>query len=110
MTAENNSKAAKFLRVDPDWLATGEGLMRTERIWPFGSEIAPQQYFALPQEATRPAIDVLLAAVRRSEADHSTPGVMAQVSGAHEMAESMFERATREAAEKRQSGAKGSKT
>jgi hypothetical protein len=66
MTAENNSKAARFLNVDPDWLATGEGLMRTERIWPFGSEIAPDEYFALPLGATRPAIDVLLAALRRS--------------------------------------------
>jgi transcriptional regulator with XRE-family HTH domain len=25
MSAANNSKAAKFLGVDPDWLATGEG-------------------------------------------------------------------------------------
>lgn len=34
-TAENNSKAAQFLRVDPDWLATGAGEMISEKVWPF---------------------------------------------------------------------------
>lgn len=29
-TAANNTKAARFLGVDSDWLATGEGLMRRD--------------------------------------------------------------------------------
>lgn len=34
-TAENNAKAAKFLRISPDWLATGDGEMIPDRVWPF---------------------------------------------------------------------------
>lgn len=34
-SAENNAKAAKYLNIDPSWLATGEGEMRPEWAWPF---------------------------------------------------------------------------
>lgn len=34
-TASNNVKAARFLNVDPHWLATGEGEMVTTNVWPF---------------------------------------------------------------------------
>jgi transcriptional regulator with XRE-family HTH domain len=72
MSAENNSRAARFLRVDPDWLATGEGDMRSARAWPFGSALTPAEFFLLEAEDVRPAIDVLLAAVarRRSSGKH----------------------------------------
>lgn len=69
LNAPNNSKAAKHFKVDSDWLATGEGEMRSARVWPFGDSITPAQFFALPQEVTRSAIDVLLAGVRRLEDD-----------------------------------------
>jgi transcriptional regulator with XRE-family HTH domain len=38
LAADNNSKAARFLGVDPDWLATGEGSPRSIR-WPFTREL-----------------------------------------------------------------------
>lgn len=31
MSAENNSRTARHLRVDPDWLATGEGEMQPDQ-------------------------------------------------------------------------------
>lgn len=34
-SAENNAKAARFLRVSSYWLATGDGEMRSDRTWPF---------------------------------------------------------------------------
>lgn len=34
-TAANNVKAARFLRVSSDWLATGEGEMEQADLWPF---------------------------------------------------------------------------
>ena len=38
MSAPNNSRTARYLKVDPDWLATGEGEMRsaaaTAANWP----------------------------------------------------------------------------
>lgn len=36
-TAENNSKAAQFLGVDPNWLATGEGEMNAAQLFLSGS-------------------------------------------------------------------------
>lgn len=34
-TAANHMKAARFLKVSPDWLATGDGDMRPSNVWPF---------------------------------------------------------------------------
>lgn len=65
MSAENSSKAARHLKVDPDWLATGEGSMHSSKAWPFGAAITPAQFFALDIESVQPAIDVLVAAVDR---------------------------------------------
>lgn len=35
LSAPNNSKAARLLGVDSDWLATGEGSRVSEEAWPF---------------------------------------------------------------------------
>lgn len=67
MNAPNNSKAAKHLRVDSDWLATGEGEMRSARVWPFGDAVSPDDFFRLSDEAVAPAIDVIVAAIARSK-------------------------------------------
>lgn len=49
-TASNNVKAAKFLRVDPHWLATGEGeIQPMVSVWPF-SLLTPDQLLSLPPE------------------------------------------------------------
>jgi len=51
LTAENSERAARFLRVDPYWLATGEGTPdakpgATAAPWPF-SMISPEQWAGL---------------------------------------------------------------
>lgn len=74
LSSPNNSRAARYLRVDPDWLATGEGVMRGARAWPFGDELSPEDFFALSDEEVRPAVDVLrAAAARRHQARALTP-------------------------------------
>ncbi len=73
MTASNNSKAAKFMKVDPDWLATGEGEPRSERIWPFGDAITPTQFFALDKTTIQTVLDALVAAVKRREEESDSP-------------------------------------
>lgn len=40
--SENSAKAARFLRIDPHWLATGEGSMQSEKTWPFAL-LQPEQ-------------------------------------------------------------------
>ena len=47
---ENNAKAARFLRVDAEWLATGEGQMTSERVWPF-SILTPEHVRQLSPKA-----------------------------------------------------------
>jgi hypothetical protein len=64
-SAANNARAARLLEVDPDWLALGEGEMRTGRVWPFGLDIAPADYARLPDDTKRAAIAVLREAVER---------------------------------------------
>lgn len=61
----NHFEACKFLKVDAGWLATGEGEMRTGQAWPFGAEIAPEQFFALDPGAIQSAVDVLASAAKR---------------------------------------------
>lgn len=69
LTAENNSRAARFLKVSPDWLATGEGEMRPSNLWPFDllrpehiARLSPKDLrtveklaFSLLEEAETPA-------------------------------------------------------
>lgn len=68
MNAPNNSKAAKHLLVDSDWLATGEGEMRSARVWPFGEAVSPDDFFNLSDDAVASAIDVVVGAVARAKA------------------------------------------
>lgn len=49
MTAENNSRAAQLLAVSADWLATGDGPMVNQGVWPF-VHISPDQYLKLNTE------------------------------------------------------------
>lgn len=67
MSAPNNSKAARYLRVDPDWLATGDG-KKHARAWVFGNDLSPEDFFGLTAEEIRPALDVLQAAILRRKA------------------------------------------
>ena len=49
-TAENNARAARYLRVDSYWLATGEGHAKLEGAdWPFGL-IDRERYESLDAE------------------------------------------------------------
>jgi hypothetical protein len=48
--AENSTRAARFLHVEPEWLATGEGPMVSERIWPFAT-LTPDQVSQLSKES-----------------------------------------------------------
>lgn len=79
LTAENSERAARFLRVDPFWLATGEGaptkLDSAGAIdWPF-LRVTAQQWEDLPV-AERSRIEgfveavVLGATTVKSKADH----------------------------------------
>lgn len=71
MTAANNSRAARFLCVDPDWLATGEGQMRSEKVWPFADAITPEAFFSIDPRVVQSAVDMLQAEMRRnSEKSH----------------------------------------
>lgn len=54
LTAENNSLAAIYLGVNPDWLATGEGEML-----PAGRQVEASNVTALPTPALRSLDDVL---------------------------------------------------
>lgn len=53
-TAGNNSRAAAFLGVNPDWLATGEGEMVVA-----GRQVEASNVTALPTPALRSLDDVL---------------------------------------------------
>lgn len=65
-TAENCVKAARFLEVDPYWLATGMGEPRAEVAWPYTS-ITPSEFFALDPLIRQGVEDQLLAAVKRQK-------------------------------------------
>lgn len=67
LSARNNAKAARHLRVDPDWLATGEGGMHSARAWPFGDQLTPEQFYSLDATAVQPALDILKAALARQQ-------------------------------------------
>ena len=63
-TAENNAKVSKFLRVSPDWLATGLGEMRPPTI----SSAPPQPTAAEELSAITAALRTLDAAGREQAA------------------------------------------
>lgn len=66
-TAENNSKAAKFLQISSDWLATGEGEMRPgpdKSSWPFS--LFPQEdYYKLDKKYREEIENTLAGAIQR---------------------------------------------
>lgn len=62
---ENSAKAARFLRVDHHWLATGEGEPRPKSGWPFLS-FGPAEYFSLDDDLRQEIEDRLLGAVVRT--------------------------------------------
>lgn len=65
LAADNHSRAARHLRVDPDWLATGDGSMHSTRVWPFGRDITPEDFALLEPEDIRPALVLLNEALSR---------------------------------------------
>lgn len=74
LTAENCVRAARHLGVDVEWLATGEGSMRSTRVWPFGDQISPESFALLTADEVQPAIDVLLGALARKASQRAVSG------------------------------------
>lgn len=64
---ENSAKAARFLRIDHHWLATGEGEARPKSGWPFLS-FGPAEYFELDDVLRQEVEDRLLGAIVRTHA------------------------------------------
>ena len=64
LAADNNVKASRMLRVDSEWLATGEGEPRSERVWPLSHELlqacraADQRALVRAENAARVALDM----------------------------------------------------
>ena len=61
-----NSLVAAHLRIDPDWLATGQGHMRSEKVWPFPA-VQPADFFDLPESLRQEVEDRLEGAVHRMQ-------------------------------------------
>ena len=64
-TAENNSKAARFLGVSPDWLATGEGEMISASRWP-GTQLTLEQITKWPEEFVKSVEDYAIFQLSKS--------------------------------------------
>lgn len=62
MKAGTNAKAAKVMGVDSDWLATGEGEMHSERVWPF-TDLSPSDWNRVAPNVRAAAEKGLLSAV-----------------------------------------------
>lgn len=87
LTAQNNARAARFLKVDPHWLATGEGVPRPDTPSAEALEFA-KQFDALSEDEKRWWRTLLIAAKRGvsddyvgkhlplppTDADATTPG------------------------------------
>lgn len=59
LTAENSARAARFLRVDHFWLATGEGEPRPDNAeWPFPG-VTPEECSRLPQEQIEEIVAII---------------------------------------------------
>lgn len=82
-TAYNNSIAAEHLQVDPDWLATGKGTMRSAKVWPFGATVTPEVFFQLDQATVQSAIDVIESAVHRMARAKAAPSAPPRPAGTH---------------------------
>ena len=67
LTAENNSKAADFLGVSSDWLATGKGDDERSSEWPF-RKIAYARFMALDADDRAACQHELLSAIEKLEA------------------------------------------
>lgn len=63
LTALNNSVAATYMKVDADWLATGLGTARSERVWPFKS-LTVEQWHSVSQEVRDAAERMLVASAK----------------------------------------------
>lgn len=66
LTAENSARAARFLRVDGYWLATGEGDPRPNAAWPFLA-FGPTEYYELDAKLREEIEDRLAGAVMRMQ-------------------------------------------
>jgi len=64
LTAENSARAAKFLRVDHYWLATGDGQPRPDEGWPFRA-FTSEQFYRLDESLREEIEDRLLGAIVR---------------------------------------------
>jgi hypothetical protein len=71
-TAENNSKAARFLLVDPHWLATGDGPMVSSAVWPFVS-VTPEQLQSLSPKALEAIEKTALSLIEIEQRNVSAP-------------------------------------
>lgn len=72
-TAENAAKAARALRVDVYWLATGEGDPRPNSGWPFLS-FGPAEFFRLDPALRQEVEDRLLGAIVRTAKPSDSSG------------------------------------
>ncbi|MCM2575131.1 helix-turn-helix domain-containing protein [Achromobacter xylosoxidans] len=77
LTAENSAKAARFLKVDAYWLATGEGNAQGQDVpgaapWPF-TAITAEQWNAL-SEAQRGRVEGFAEAMLKEAAGVKSPG------------------------------------
>lgn len=63
-TSENCARAARFLRVNYFWLATGEGEARPNEGWPFLS-FGPGEFFSIDEKTRLEVEDRLLGAIVR---------------------------------------------
>lgn len=76
MSAYNNSKTAAYLKVDPDWLATGEGEALTVRVWPF-QKLTPEQWSTVPQPVRSASEAGLLSAIAPAAGEESKGRLLA---------------------------------
>ena len=66
LAADNNVKASRMLRVDSEWLATGEGEPRGPKVWPLSHELleacraADAKTLTRAENAARVALDMPL--------------------------------------------------
>ena len=83
MSALNNARAAAFLQVDPNWLATGLGEPRSERIWPF-AQLTAEQWFSIPLSLREAAERMLLSSIPPNAAE-SAPDKATELARSEEL-------------------------
>lgn len=72
LAADNNVAAARLLRVDSEWLATGDGEPRGAKVWPLSTELL-EACRAASAEAIRRAENAARGALGMAFAESSTP-------------------------------------